>query len=295
MAMSHLFCFGPGFVATRLARTLQADGWRTSGTVRDAAKRAALEEIGIAPVPFDGTAPLGAGALEGVTHIVLSVPPGADGDPVLRHHAEILAGLETLEWVGYLSATSVYGDSGGALVDEEAPLRATTERGKRRIAAERDWLSLCANRGVPVHVFRLAGIYGPGRSPLAALRAGTARRVGAPGHLFSRIHVDDIVAVLLASIARKRPGAVYNVCDDAPAESAEVTEFAAGLLGIDPPPLVPLEEAKLSPMARSFYRDKRLVDNSRIKSELGIDLLYPDYRAGLQGILEAEGTGTGEN
>lgn len=286
--MSHLFCFGPGFVAARLARTLQADGWRTSGTFRDPAKRAALEEIGVAPVPFDGSAPLGAGALEGVTHIVLSIPPGADGDPVLRHHAEILAGLETLEWVGYLSATSVYGDSSGALVDEEAPLRATTERGKRRIAAERDWLALCADRGVPVHVFRLAGIYGPGRSPFGQLRAGAARRVSAPGHLFSRIHVDDIVAVLLASIARKRPGAVYNVCDDTPAESAEVTEFAAGLLGIDPPLLIPLEEAKLSPMARSFYRDRRLVDNSRIKSELGIDLRYPDYRAGLRSILAEE-------
>ena len=270
--------------------TLRGDGWRITGTGRNAAKRVALEEIGIAPVPFDGAAPLGAGALEGVTHIVLSIPPGADGDPVLGHHAETLAGLETLEWVGYLSATSVYGDSVGALVDEDAPLRATTERGQRRIAAERDWLTLCADRGVPVQVFRLAGIYGPGRSPFDQLRAGTARRVGAPGHLFSRIHVDDIVAVLLASIAAKRPGAVYNVCDDTPAESAEVTAFAAGLLGIDSPPLVPLEDATLSPMARSFYQDNRLVDNSRIKSELGVDLLYPDYRAGLKSILDEETT-----
>lgn len=288
MAMSHLFCFGPGFVAKRLAGALHGDGLRVSGTCRDAEKRPALEEFGIEPVPFDGAAPLGAGALEDVTHVVLSIPPGADGDPVLRHHAETLAGLKTLEWVGYLSATSVYGDSGGALVDEDAPLRATTERGQRRIAAERDWMSLCADRGVPVHVFRLAGIYGPGRSPFDALRAGTARRVGAPGHLFSRTHVDDIVTVLLASMAKPRPGAVYNVCDDRPAESAEVTAYAAELLGIDPPPPVPLEEAELSPMARSFYQDRRLIDNSRIKSELGVDLRYPDYRAGLTSILAEE-------
>jgi len=270
--------------------TLRGDGWRITGTGRDLVKRDALEEIGIEPVAFDGTAPLGAGALEGVSHVVLSIPPGAEGDPVLRHHAETLAGLEALEWVGYLSATSVYGDSGGTLVDEEAPLRATTERGTRRIAAERDWLTLCADRNVPVHVFRLAGIYGPGRSSFEALRAGSARRIGAPGHLFSRIHVDDIVAVLLASMAAKRPGTVYNVCDDRAAESAEVTAFAAGLLGIEPPPLVPLEDATLSPMARSFYQDNRLIDNSRIKSELGVELLYPDYQAGLKSILDEEET-----
>ncbi len=283
--MSNLFCFGTGFVARRLADALRADGWAVSGTFRDEGAREPLRGAGIAPVAFDGNAPVDFRALEGVSHILLSIPPGAGGDPVLAQHAAMLAGLKNLQWAGYLSATSVYGDSGGALVNEESPLRATTERGRRRIAAERDWLSLQAECGVPVHVFRLAGIYGPGRSALDQLRAGAARRIAAPGHLFSRIHVDDIVAVLKASMAKPRPGAVYNLCDDEPAESADVTAFAAALLGVDPPPLVPLGDAGLSPMAQSFYADNRLVDNRLIKRELGISLLYPDYRAGLRAIL----------
>lgn len=283
--MSHLFCFGTGFVAQRLAVALRGDCWKVSGTCRDPAKRAVLQDAGIEVVAFDGRAALDSGALEGVTHILLSIPPGADGDPVLIHQAETLADLKTVEWVGYLSATSVYGDTGGALVDEDAPLLATTERGQRRIAAEQGWLSLQTGQGVPVHVFRLAGIYGPGRSALDLLRAGRARRIGAPGHLFSRIHVDDIVAIVRASMAKARPGAVYNLCDDEAAESADVIAFAAELLGIEPPPLVPLEDADLSPMARSFYADNRLIDNRRLKRELDIDLLYPDYRAGLRTIL----------
>jgi len=283
--MSHLFCFGAGFVARRLAAALQGDGWQVSGTCRDLAKHVLLQDAGIGPVAFDGTAALGENALDGVTHILLSIPPGADGDPVFIHQADTRADLKTLEWVGYLSATSVYGDTGGAPVDEDAPLLATTERGKRRIAAERDWLSLFADQGVPVQVFRLAGIYGPGRSVLDQLRAGSARRIGAPGHLFSRIHVDDIVVILRASMAKVRPGAVYNLCDDEAAESADVTAFAAELLGIEPPPLVLLEQADLSPMARSFYADNRLIDNRRLKRELDINLNYPDYRAGLRAIL----------
>ncbi|MBT7243710.1 MAG: SDR family oxidoreductase [Flavobacteriaceae bacterium] len=283
--MSHLLCFGTGFVARRLAAALKGEGWMVSGTSRNPAKHVELHDAGIDPVAFDGTAALGVDALDGVTHILLSIPPAADGDPVFIHQAESLADLKTLNWVGYLSATSVYGDTGGALVDEGAPLLATTERGKRRIEAERDWLSLFADQGMPVHVFRLAGIYGPGRSALDQLRAGSARRISAPGHLFSRIHVDDIVAILIASMATARPGAVYNVCDDEPAESADVTAFAAELLGVEPPPLVPLEEADLTPMARSFYADNRLIDNRCLKRELDIDLLYPDYRAGLRAIL----------
>ncbi len=279
--MSHLFCFGTGYVARRLAATLQAEGWSVSGTYRDDGMSGSLSEAGIEPVFFDGGAPVAPGTLAGVTHVLLSIPPGQDGDPALVHHGAALKTLASLRWIGYLSATSVYGDSDGAKVNEDAPLRATTMRGKQRIAAERAWLDL---PGMPVHVFRLAGIYGPGRSAIDQLRAGLARRIDAPGHLFSRIHVDDIVAVLRASIRTPRPGAIYNVCDDEPATSADVIAFAASLLGIDPPPLVPLGEANLNPMARSFYADRRLVDNRRIKEELGVVLKFPNYRTGLHAI-----------
>lgn len=279
--MSHLFCFGTGYVASRLAADLLSEGWTAAGTFRESTKRDTLAKSGIEPVLFDGSAPVPSEQLENVTHILISIPPGEDGDPALVHHAGLLEECESLRWVGYLSATSVYGDSGGALVDEDAPLLATALRGRRRVEAERAWLDL----NLPIHVFRLAGIYGPGRSALDQLTAGMARRIDAPGHLFSRIHVDDIVAVLRASMAKPKPGAIYNVCDDEPSESADVVAFAADLLGLDPPPLVVLEDAELSPMARSFYADRRLIDNRRIRNELGVVLQYPDYRAGLAAIL----------
>jgi nucleoside-diphosphate-sugar epimerase len=182
----------------------------------------------------------------------------------------------------------VYGDRGGGWVDEATPPCPSGPRGRRRVAAERGWLELWRRCGVPVHVFRLAGIYGPGRSPFAALRAGMARPIDRPGHVFSRIHVEDLAGVLAASIAAPRPGAIYNVCDDEPAEPAAVIAHAAGLLGVAAPPPVPLEEAGLSPMARSFWADNRRVSNALIKTELGIRLRYPDYRAGLAAILAQE-------
>ena len=204
-----------------------------------------------------------------------------------RHGADIAA-LPDLAWIGYLSTTGVYGDWQGAEVDERSELRGAKGRNRRRIEAEAAWLALQETQGLPVHVFRLAGIYGPGRSALDAVRAGRARRIDKPGHLFSRIHVADIATVLEASIARPNPGRVYNVCDDAPAEAAEVTAYACRLLGVVPPPLIPLEEAEMSPMALSFWEDSRLVSNRRLHEELGVTLAYPDYRAGLQAILAEE-------
>jgi nucleoside-diphosphate-sugar epimerase len=189
-------------------------------------------------------------------------------------------------WVGYLSTTGVYGDTGGAWVDEAAPLRAGQERGRARIAAEAAWRAT----GLPVHIFRLAGIYGPGRGPFEKVRDGTARRIVKPGQYFSRIHVDDIAQVLAASIARPDPGAVYNVCDDAPVAPEEVLLHAADLLGLPPPPEVAYAEAEMTPMARSFYAESRRVRNDRIKRDLGVRLHFPDYRAGLAAILAAEGT-----
>src|SRR5205085_11847732 len=189
-------------------------------------------------------------AFAGVTHVLVSIPPDAAGDPALQQHAEDIAALPGLRWLGYLSTTGVYGNRDGGWVDESAELRPSGERGRRRAAAEAGWLDLWRRYGVPVHVFRLAAIYGPGRSPFAALRSGAARRIDQPGQVFSRIHVDDLASVLVASIARRRPGAVYNVCDDKPAPPGDVVAHAAELLGLPAPPLVPFAAAGLSAMAR---------------------------------------------
>ena len=189
----------------------------------------------------------------------------ASGDPALDRHADDIAAIPGLAWLGYLSTTGVYGDRAGGWVDENSELRPSGPRGQRRVAAEAGWQGLWRRRGVPVHIFRLAAIYGPGRSPFDALRAGTARRIAKPGQVFSRIHVDDLAGVLVASIARPRPGAIYNVCDDEPAAPEAVVAHAASLLGLPAPPLVPFEAAGLSPMARSFYDDNKRVSNALIK------------------------------
>jgi len=287
----RLFCFGLGYSALALRDALLAEGWRVAGTCRSDDKRAALRARGIDAHLFDRGRPLddAAAALAGVSHLLSSVPPDAEGDPVLDHHGADLAALGGLDWVGYLSTTGVYGDRAGGLVDESSRLTPSGERGRRRLAAERGWLALWERHRVPVHVFRLAAIYGPGRSALDALRAGKARRIDKPGQLFSRIHVDDIVRVLRASMAQPNPGAAYNVCDDEPAPPRAVIEHAAALLGVEPPPLVPFEAAALSPMAKSFYADNKRVSNARIKRELGVRLAYPDYRAGLAALRAAEG------
>jgi len=292
MGEPRLFCFGLGYAARVLAAALMGEGWTVAGTCRDEATRADLAADGIDAFLFDRDRPLDdAGtALGGATHLLSSVPPDAEGDPVLARHAGAIAAMDGLAWAGYLSSTGVYGDTGGAPVDETAAVNPTSERGRRRAEAEEGWLDLRRAAGVPVHVFRLSGIYGPGRSALDAVRAGQARRIDKPGHLFARIHVDDIAAVLRASMARPGPGAVYNVCDDEPAPSADVVAFACELLGVDAPPLVPFHQAagEMSPMALSFWRDNRRVDNSRIKGELGVRMKFPDYRAGLRAVLAAE-------
>lgn len=291
-AIPHLFCFGLGYTATALAKRLLGEGWRVSGTCRRADKAAALARQGIAAHLFDRGHPLeGARALLAeATDVLSSVPPDDAGDAVLDHHGDDLAAVgRSLRWVGYLSTTAVYGDSAGACVDEETEPRPSLPRAVRRLAAERRWLAL-ADHGLPVHVFRLAGIYGPRRSVLDQVRAGSARRIDKPGHVFSRIHVDDAATVLRASMARPDPRRIYNVCDDLPAEPADVVACACRLLGVPPPPLVDFAEAarQMSDMALSFWQDQRRVDNARIKRELGVRLAYPDYRAGLEGILAGE-------
>ena len=285
MTGPHLFCFGFGYTARTLARRLAAEGWIVGGTCRTEGKASGS---GFPAKVFDRDHPLPQEALDGVTHLLVSVPPDAAGDPVLAVHGEDIAQIRGLRWLGYLSTTGVYGDRGGGWVDETAELSPSGERGRRRVAAEAGWLALRHRHGMPVHIFRLAGIYGPGRSPFEALRAGTAKRIDKPGQVFSRIHVEDLAHVLASSISRPRPGAVYNVCDDDPAAPAAVVAHAAALLGVPAPPLVPFEAAELSPIARSFYDDNKRVSNRLIKSELGVTLRYPHFRAGLAAILGEE-------
>ena len=282
MTQPHLFCFGLGYSALTLAPRLQAQGWRVSGTTRTPEATERLRALGITVHLFDRTQALDPATFADASHILSSVPPDEAGDPVLDGCGRALAAA-TPRWVGYLSTTGVYGDRGGDWVDEDAALQPVGTRGRRRVAAEAGWRGL----GLPLHIFRLAGIYGPRRSALDTVRAGRAQRIVKPGQFFSRIHVEDLASVLEASIARPRPGAVYNVCDDEPAPPHSVIEHACALLGVAPPPLIPLEQAALSPMARSFWDESKRVDNRRIKDELGVRLRYPDYKAGLGAILAA--------
>ncbi len=279
-----LLCIGCGYTARALARRLRPEGWRILGTTRTPEKAAALAEAGIAPLIWSGDGPLP--QLAEASHLLISAAPGPGGDPVLAAlGADIARIAPRLAWVGYLSTTGVYGDHQGGWVDEDSPLTPGTERGRARVRAEAQWAAV---PGLPLHIFRLAGIYGPGRGPFAKVRAGTARRIVKPGQLFSRAHVGDIARVLTASIARPDPGAIYNVCDDDPAPPEDVIAEAARLLGLPPPPEEPFESAEMTAMARSFYAESKRVRNDRIKSELGVHLRYPTYREGLAALLAEE-------
>lgn len=280
-----LLSLGHGYSAQALARRLIPQGWRVIGTTRNPAKAAALAATGVEPLllPAD-LAP----ALAASTHLLASAAPDNAGDPFLAGNAAQIAAAPLL-WAGYLSTTGVYGDHRGGWVDEETPLTPGTLRGHQRVLAEAQWRAT----GLPLHIFRLAGIYGPGRGPFEKVRDGSARRIVKPGQVFSRIHVDDIAQVLEASIRQPSPGTAYNVCDDDPAPPEDVIAHAAVLLGLPPPPAVSLAEAEaeMTPMARSFYAESKRVRNDRIKSALGIRLIHPDYRSGLAALLRDETRG----
>lgn len=280
-----LLSFGHGFSARALARLLIPQGWTIYGTTRKPDKADALRAEGVTPVMWpDGDL---SAAFDAATHLLISAGPDAEGDPVLnRYRDQITAMAPRLEWAGYLSTTGVYGDHQGDWVTEDTALTPSTRRGRMRVEAEADWQSI---PGLPLHIFRLAGIYGPGRGPFEKVRQGTARRIVKPGQVFSRIHVDDIAQVLEASINRPNPGSAYNVCDNDPAPPQDVIGYAAELLGLPIPPEVPFDEAEMSPMARSFYAESKRVDNTRIKQELGVCLTYPDYRSGLAALLAETG------
>jgi nucleoside-diphosphate-sugar epimerase len=239
-------------------------------------------------ITFGPGQPLPKDALTGVIGLLSTVPPTEKGDPVLDALKNDINIMERFAWIGYLSTTGVYGDRQGGLVDETSPLLPSQARSLLRVRAEEEWLSLWHKYKLPVHIFRLAGIYGPGRSAIEQIRTGKARRIIKPGQLFSRIHVEDISGALLASLAKPTPGEVYNLCDDDPATPDEVISYAADLLAVPPPPAIPFEQAELSEMARSFYADNKRVSNQKIKTVLGYRMRYPSYREGLRAILSAE-------
>ena len=281
-----LLIFGCGYSAQAFVRRL-GRGWQVTGTTRDPDKIVRLKDQGIDAQLWPGgdLRP----ALDDATHLLLSIAPDTDGDPVVAAYGDTVAkAAPHLRWVGYLSTTGVYGDHDGGWIDEMTPLEPTTRRGKVRLMAERQWQAIAGASGLPLHIFRLAGIYGPGRGPFEKVRNGTARRIIKENQYFSRIHVDDIASVLAASVARPDPGAIYNIADDDPSPPEDVLSEAARLLDLPEPPEVRFEEAEMTPMARSFYAESKRVRNDRIKRDLGVTLRYPDYHTGLRALLEDE-------
>lgn len=277
---SKIFCFGLGYSGLQFLQRQRTAGFAVSGTTRSTEKQQLLSRFHVESHLFSENRPLTGEALAGVTHLLISIPPAEEGDIVLKHHLEHLKSLPKLQWVGYLSTTGVYGDHQGAWVDETIPVNPPDARTKRRVEAEKAWLT----SGLPVHIFRLSGIYGPGRCVIEDIRDGTAKRICKEGQVFSRIHVDDIANCLAASLSNAVPGGIYNVCDDEPAPSHDVVTYACELLKVTPPPLVPFEKAELSEMARSFYASNRRVSNKKMKEKLGVILRYPTYREGLKAI-----------
>lgn len=284
--MNTLLAIGLGYSASALTAQLAAPEWRVIGTARGEDGLRAIEAKGHRAIAFDGEtqSPALGEALRDATHLLLSAPPGEHGDPVLHLHRDDLEAAGGLDWIGYLSTIGVYGDHQGAWVDEATVPTPTSGRSKQRYHAENAWIDFAEAQGVTLQIFRLAGIYGQGRNALERLLAGQERRIDKPDQVFNRIHLTDIVAVVEAGIRAGGVGGVFNVTDDEPAAPQDVIAFAAELLGMEPPPLIPWDEADLSPMARSFYLETKRVRNRRIKDVLGVTLTYPTYREGLRAL-----------
>jgi nucleoside-diphosphate-sugar epimerase len=287
----NFFIFGFGYSSAQAANWLRVRQ-RTvhiEGTIRSTKRQSVLTDAGVTAHIFDGDTKgetLGP-ALRAANGVLFSIPPGPEGDPALLHHRADLDAARDLEWLCYYSTVGVYGDFGGDWIDETAPLVPRNERSDRRVLAEDAWRAYAAERGVPLAIFRLAGIYGPGRSTFDKLRDGTARRVIKPGQVFNRIHVEDIGRIT-ALAAEQRLNGTFNLSDDEPAPPQDLVTYAAGLMGIEPPPAIAYEDADFTPMQKSFYADNKRVSNAAIKQALGIELLYPDYRMALDSIWAAE-------
>ena len=280
----RLLSFGHGYSARALAALLVPEGWHIVGTTRSSDKMADIAATGVEPFLWQGDDPTA--LITEFPNMLVSAAPGPEGDPVLAGlHAVIAQVAPSMRWVGYLSTTGVYGDHQGGWVDEQTPLTPTTKRGQARVRAEAAWQAI---PDLPLHIFRLAGIYGPGRGPFAKVRAGTARRIIKQGQVFSRIHVEDIALALALSLASPRPGEIYNLCDDDPAPPEDVIGHAAELLGLAPPPAIPFETAEMTEMARSFYAESKRVRNNHIKQALGWRPVYPGYHSGLAAMLAGD-------
>lgn len=281
MLDKRLMSFGHGYSARALAARLVPEGWHIVGTTRSADKMDAIAETGVEPLLWPGGDP--SDLISEFPNILISTGPDSSGDPVLAAlRASFEKAVPSMRWLGYLSTTGVYGDHQGGWVDEQTPLAPSTQRGVARVEAEQAWQSI---DGLPLHIFRLAGIYGPGRGPFAKVRNGTAQRIIKKGQVFSRIHVEDIAQALELSLCTPAPGEIYNLCDDDPAPPQDVIGHAAALLGVPLPPAVDFDAADLTPMARSFYGESKRVKNDHIKQALGWRPQYPDYRSGLADML----------
>ena len=282
-ASNHLFVFGPGYTAGFIMEKAIEAGWTVSATCRSDESRIKLEQHGINAVAFDsGILP------DSITHILTSVAPKGGHDAVLDVFGNALQQTSSVKWIGYLSSTNVYGDHAGDWVDENTVPTPSLERGHHRLDAEQRWQQLAASMGASINVFRLAGIYGPGRNAIRTMLDGRGKRVIKQGQVFSRIHVDDIAQAVWYAMTGSSDHEIFNLADDMAAPPQDVIEYAAKLLGMPIPPDVPFETADLSPMARSFYMESKRVRNDRIKSDLGVQLKYPDFKVALKELLETE-------
>jgi len=297
--MATLFCFGLGYSAQHYIAEFGGGFERIAGTVTTREKAAAIASAGIGghkveAFVFDGgePSPQLTAAVMDVTALLLSVPP-AERDPALAQFAEIVAGAPQLQTIVYLSTVGVYGDHGGAWVDETTPAAPVSDRSRERLAAEDEWAALGARGGKPLAILRLAGIYGPGQNALVQVARGAARRIDKPGQVFNRIHVADIAQAIDAAFGQRADG-IFNVTDDEPAPQGVPIAFAAELLGVAPPPETPFAQAakSMSPMALSFYGESKRVRNDKLKRELGVRLRYPNYREGLRALF---GSGEGRS
>jgi nucleoside-diphosphate-sugar epimerase len=295
--MANLFCFGLSYTAEHYILA-HGDGLeRIAGTVRDAARADRISRDGLAgrkvqAIAFNGTAavPDIGTQLAASDFLLVSIPPDEDGDPMLRHYAQALAGAPRVAAIVYLSTIGVYGDHGGAWIDETTAPAPVTGRSRARLDAERAWQALAVRMGRPLAILRLAGIYGPGRNALVQVANASAKRIMKPGQVFNRIHVGDIAQTIAAAFARRADG-IFNVTDDEPTPPGDPVVFAARLLGVAPPPEVQFAEAarSMSPMALSFYGESKRVRNDKLKRELGMRLNYPTYREGLRALFAAGG------
>jgi nucleoside-diphosphate-sugar epimerase len=290
--MSRLFCFGLGYCASVLGGRLRKKGWTVSGTTTHPDKMAALKAQGFQPYWFDSRSAADdiAQALSASTHVLMSIPPDAEGDPALRHFGAAIGKSAALGWIGYFSTVGVYGDALGDWVNEDTEPNPGTERGKRRLIAENAWAELANSCGKTLVVYRLPGIYGPGRSAIDQLRAGTARRIFKPGQFTNRVHVADIATAVEASLNLSPGTHVYNVTDDMPAPPQDVVAYGAELLGVPCTPATDLSDEAVSPATRSFYIENKKVSNARMKAELGVKLAYPTYVEGLKAIASLSPT-----